>query len=112
MPRVPWSVFPNGLPRGVKPSESAPSASDVIDAGMSTRIQWKKSARSKSYGIVRSVLLASSLRAGASGSTHTMANDWVPAGKSDQARCGLLLGPGTGPAPDKIPIALREGTEL
>src|SRR5688572_18689944 len=60
--------------------------------------------------MLRSGLFASSATLGASTSTAVTTKERVLAGTPDQARWGLLLGPGTGPSLPGIPSALTAGT--
>src|SRR5262245_49054654 len=77
---------------------------------MSTITQWKKSTRGKSAGTSRSALLTSSPRLGTSKSWQISTSDFVLAGSSLQARCGLTLSENpTPPAGSILPAAKHCG---
>src|SRR6185437_9066789 len=67
--------------------------------GISIISQCAKSTRGRSAGTVRPSLLTSSPRLGTSPSMQASANDFVPAGASLHARCGLRLADSTHASP-------------
>jgi hypothetical protein len=77
----------------VTPLENSPSRIGLPLEGMSISTQWQKLTRGSEAGMVRPSLLTSSAFEGTSGSWQMITTDWLPAGSSDQASCGLRFWP-------------------